>query len=249
MTQQRHLITDAIILKTTPSGEINKNFTFLSPNLGITNAIAFGGLKIKSRFCSSVQPYVNATLFLYKSPKYSFYKLEDISTVQTNDFIKKDLKFIYLVSFFYDILLNTYITDDEYKSFYFLMLYTIEIIKEKNDIKKAFLFFTCKFFFLSGYSFYLANCKTCKNQFDNYFFNPIEGSIFCSVHAKNKIFVLKNTTSLLWSQFINEKFIYLKEKVINDKEFYSLLPIIILLLKQIFERELKTFNYINEIFF
>ena len=100
MGQQRHLTTEAIILKIVTSGEINRYFTFISPTLGIQSATAFGAAKLKSRFCSSVQPFVKAKLFLYKSPKNNFYKLEDISDVTMNDFIKKNLSLIYIVSFF-----------------------------------------------------------------------------------------------------------------------------------------------------
>jgi recombinational DNA repair protein (RecF pathway) len=76
MGQQRHLSTEAIILKTSTSSEINKNFIFISPDLGIQHATAFGAAKIKSRFCSAVQAFTKANLFLYKSPKTDFYKLE-----------------------------------------------------------------------------------------------------------------------------------------------------------------------------
>src|SRR5512146_442070 len=100
MAEQRHITTRGIILKTFAGGEINRNFIFLSPALGIRTATAFGAAKIKSRFCAVVQPFIEGKFFLYKPPKSDFYKLTDASEVKSNDFIRKDLKFIYLTSFY-----------------------------------------------------------------------------------------------------------------------------------------------------
>ena len=118
MGEDRHFVTDGIILKTSTSSEINKNFTFLSPVIGVQNAIAFGAAKTKSRFCSSIQGLVKAKFFLYKAPKTEFYKLEDISAVESNDFIRSNLENIYLSSFFSEVFLDSFISIDESRNFY-----------------------------------------------------------------------------------------------------------------------------------
>ena len=248
MGQQRHLTTEAIILKIVTSGEINRYFTFISPTLGIQSATAFGAAKLKSRFCSSVQPFVKAKLFLYKSPKNNFYKLEDISDVTMNDFIKKNLSLIYIVSFFNEIILDCYIGSEEFKSHYYLLLYSIDILYEKNDMSKAFLFFTSKFLFLSGYNFHLINCKKCGQNFENYYFDYKEGGIFCEKDASNKHFLLTKKSALLWKEFLNKKYLYIKDINIEQKDFLLLFPIITFLINHIFEKELKTFAGIKEVF-
>ncbi len=247
MGQQRHLSTEAVILKISTSSEINKNFTFISPDLGIQQANAFGAAKIKSRFCSVIQTFTQANLFLYKSNKSDFYKLEDISNVDTNDFIREDLKFIYLTSFLCEVLLNCYLSTEEFKNYFYLLIYTIELLKEKKDIKKSFLFFVSKFLFLSGYNFNLIECIECKNKFDKYYFEGKKGGILCESHAKFKNFILKQNTALFWKRFLEEKYLILKDLNINDNDFRQLYPIITNLIRNIFEKELKTLKFIDEI--
>ena len=136
MSNEKYSTTDAIILKYQTFREIDRNFTFISPTIGIQQATAFGAEKLKSRFCSVVQPFVKTKLFLSLSQKKNLYKLDDVAEVDTNDFLRKDLHFIYLSSFYVDVFLNTFMSSEEYKSFYHLLLYSFEVLKEKKDLKK-----------------------------------------------------------------------------------------------------------------
>ena len=246
MGEDRHLVTDGIILKTTISSEINKNFTFLSPTIGIQNVIAFGAAKTKSRFCSSVQSFVKAKFFLYKAPKTEFYKLEDISEVTTNDFIRSTLENIYLTSFFSEVLLDSFISIDESRNFYYLLLYTLEIIAEQSDVKKAFLFFVSKFLFLSGYNPNLTSCKKCKKESDLYYFDNVEGGVLCDAHALNTKYSISRSSVEIFKDFLEKKYFELKNKEINSSAFNQIFSILIFLIKNIFEKDLKTIPFLEE---
>lgn len=248
MAEQRHKQTEAIILKSCLTGEINRYFQFISPEMGIQSATAFGAAKIKSRFCSSVQPFVKARLFLYSNPKNNYLKLEDISDISSNDFIRKDLDLMYLFSFFGDVFMNCYISEDEYKNYYYLLLYTIDILEKYNDLHKALLFFTSKFFFLSGYTFNLTCCKNCSSKSEKYFFDFKEGGIFCEHESVSKRFPVSCSAIDLWSDFLEKRFVQLKDVKINKDHFNELYPIIIHLTDSIFEKKLKTLKNINDVF-
>jgi DNA repair protein RecO (recombination protein O) len=247
MNRQRHFTTEAIILNVAKSSESNKQFTFISPEIGVQTAIAFGALDNKSRFCSSVSLFVKAKLFLYKSPKSIYYKLEDIADVSSNDIIRNEINFIYLVSFFSEMILASYINPEEYRNYYYLLLYSIELL-DGFDIKKTFLFFTTKFFFLSGYNYNLSKCKICNNEYDEYYFDSKDGGLFCSIHSKANKFKVSKEACYLWQSFFDKKFLILKEYQITNKLFNELFPIIINLINNIFEKNIKTINFIKEIF-
>ncbi len=249
MGQLRHIITEGIILKTSQSREIDRFFYFISPDLGVTNAIAYGASKIKSRFCSKVQPFVSAKLFLYKSRKFNSLKLDDIASVETNEFIKTDIKSIYLASFFSEILLNSLLSNEEYKTYYYLLRYSYELLKNKNDIKKAFIFFTCKLFYLHGYNFRLNSCRKCNRKFNNYYFDFFNGGILCENHIdlKNKQFPISETASELLTAFINKKYLELRDIDINNKEFNMIFPIAVNSIKKIYEKDLKTISNLFKI--
>ena len=248
MSNEKYSTTDAIILKYQTFREIDRNFTFISPTIGIQQATAFGAEKLKSRFCSVVQPFVKTKLFLSLSQKKDLYKLDDVAEVDTNDFLRKDLHFIYLSSFYVDVFLNTFMSSEEYKSFYHLLLYSFEVLKEKKDLKKSFLFFVTKFLILSGYGFHLSNCRKCGELAENYFFDLKKGGIFCYSCAESKNITISSKTSLLWKDFFEKRFIFLKEDVVDKEDFFELFPIILEIFKNIFEKELKTIPILKEIF-
>lgn len=248
MNKLRHIKTDAIILKTSASGEINRNFIFISPIIGVQNATAFGAAKHSSRFCASVQPYIVANLNLYKSEKLNYLKLEDISNVILNDFINNKLEYIYLTSFFTDILLNSYISSDEFKSYFYLLFYSISILKEQNDIYKSFLFFTSKFLFLSGYKFNLMKCSHCGCKFDRYYFDINNGGVFCENDAVSKKFFIDFKSCSLWENFYIGKYMDLKSEIIDLNCIKQIYPITVNIIKNIFEKQLVTLNFLDEIF-
>jgi DNA repair protein RecO len=248
MGQQRHISTDAVILKTAIINEHNKRFSFISPVMGIQEGIAFGAAGNKNKFCSSVSPFVRAKLFLYKNHKSVYYKLEDISEVFLNDNFNKDLKSIYLLSFFSEILLNSFIGGEEIKNYYFLLLYSTELL-EKSRYEAAFIFFTTKFLFLSGYNYSLSyGCRKCGKEFDFYYFDHKDGSIMCFQDTASNKFKISKESVILWKDFFENKYSLLKTAGVEKGIFNELFPLITFLLMNIFEKNLKTIDFLKDVF-
>jgi DNA repair protein RecO len=248
MIKNRHFQTDGIILKVVTTGEINRLFYFISPQFGIQPATAFGAAKIKSRFCSSVQSFNQAKLFLYENPKNHFIKLEDISHVHSNDHINKHLPFIYLASFFCESLLETYISPEEYKKYYYLLKYSLELLDEKKNVLIPFLFYSSKFIFLSGYQYQLNFCNQCHQKKEQYFFDIKEGTIFCNNHKKSDQFQISSQTASIWNDFLEKKYIELKNYHLEFSVIKNLIPLITQIFNEMFEKELKTMQTFKYIF-
>ena len=245
MNADRFFSGDAIILKYVTTGEINRQFTFISPLYGIQTATAFGAERLKSRFCPSVQNFTQAELFLNRNPKTGLLKLDDISNVETNDFIKTDIEFIYLVSFFSDILLNTYLSGEEFKNFYLLLKYSMEMLKTDKNIRQCFLFFTCKYLILSGYGLNLGGCKRCGKYSGNYSFDFRYHSVLCEKCSTNKSYSISQTSLSLWKYYYETKYKDLDCIKIEMKDFMQIAYITLDILNNIFNRDLKTFNLIR----
>lgn len=248
MRESRYLTTKSYILDYKTIREIDRSFIFISPDIGINTATAFGAEKLKSRFCPVIQPFVKATLFLNKNPKNNLFKLDDIKDVDCNDFIKKDIKLIYLVSFYNELLINSYIENSEFKSYFYLLDYSIEILRDYNDIVKSFLFFVIKFIYLNGYKFDLTNCNNCKKSSNLYFFDLKNSGIFCDNCAKEREIILSEYSVSIFNIFFDTKFFEIKKFNFKKNIIFELLPLFKKFLINIFGKELKTIKNLDNIF-
>ncbi|HPO49982.1 MAG TPA: DNA repair protein RecO [Spirochaetota bacterium] len=246
MSEGKYTVTEGYILKTSPAGDFARNFTFISPIIGVNGCIAFGAERLKSRFCSTVQPFVKAKLFLSRGQNSSNLRIEDISDIETNDFLRQDIRFLQLCYFFVDILLNSYVEKNEFKSFFYLLSYSVEILKTERDVKKSFLFFVSKYLFLSGYLFNLKSCSKCSCKSEKYYFDIREGGVFCENCSKSKKNLISSENCLIFKTFYDKKFVELKGFSFPDKNLDDLWKVIFLILKDIFEKNLKTFDLIEE---
>lgn len=247
----RHLVTEAIILKVKPSGENNRIFSFISPQLGITYATAYGAAKIKSRFCASIQPFTKLKLFLYKSPKADIYRLDDIAEPSPYDHLREDLKLLYLLSFYTDVLLRSFITPDESKSYFYLLTYSLELIEIKEmplGARNSFLFFTVKYLFLGGYRFSLSGCRTCGKSEGPQYFDPIKGGIFCPAHTKSRNYKLEESDIEVFKIFFEHSYKEIKEAVLPAYNFTALYRIINNFFDHIFERKIDSFKLLKGLF-
>ena len=72
---QRSFSSSALVLRVRPSGESNREVSFLSAEEGIIGATLFGGPK--SRLRSHVSPFNSGTLWIYRDPAKGFAKVSD----------------------------------------------------------------------------------------------------------------------------------------------------------------------------
>jgi DNA repair protein RecO (recombination protein O) len=72
---QRTFSSSALVLRVRPSGESNREASFLSAGEGIITATLFGGPK--SRLRSHVSPFNSGTLWTYRDPAKDFRKVSD----------------------------------------------------------------------------------------------------------------------------------------------------------------------------
>ncbi len=244
----RYITTDAIILKYSKYGEQNRLFTFISPTIGVEQATAFGAEKTKSRFCSAIQPFVKLELLLNRNPKNNLLKLEEINNVDINSFARSDIRHIYLLSYYSDILLNSYISSSEAKSYFYLISYSFDIIVNSADLERSYLFFSIKYMFLSGYIYSFDKCKKCGNIDDRYYFDLNDNSFLCESCAKYKRYPISKEAAALFSLFFQEKYIHLKDVEIDKSYFNEIKNIVDLIFRNIFNKRLKSFELINQVF-
>lgn len=253
MPASRYLTTEALILSTKISGEQNKIVVFLSPQIGVAQGIAYGGARLKSKFISSVQNFNKVQLYLYRTPKSHIYKLEDISRVISNEAICKDLRGFYLLSFFSEVISRSYLSSEEYKKYYYLLDYSIQLLRSPGSgsdsmYHKSFLFFTVKYFFLSGYVFSTEFCKVCNQQFQTYFFDPVRGGVVCEKHASSRRYGLSDKEAKILGWYFKKKFPEIQELDNEDCTFSSLFVLLSDFMKTLFDNRIKSLSMLSTLF-
>lgn len=253
MAASRYLTTEAIILSTKVSGEQNKIVTFLSPQIGIAQGIAYGGARLKSKFISSIQNFNKVQLYLYSTPKSPLYKLEDVSSVVSREEACKDLRGFYLMSFFCEVIGKSYLSSEEYKRYFYLLDYSLQLLQIQPDsaaggYHKSFLFFTVKYIFLSGYIFSTEFCKVCKKPFSHYYFDPVKGGVVCENHAASKRYELSKEESDLLGFYFSGKFPEIKQFTPPDYNFLSLFNLLSDFIKNLFDNKIKSLTMLPGLF-
>ena len=101
----RNIQTRAIVLSVRKYGELHKAVTILSPDLGLVDAIIFGGRKGKK---TALAPLFSiSTLQLYHNPLKKEYSVTEGESSFIPQAITEDLACTYTASFFCEIISKT----------------------------------------------------------------------------------------------------------------------------------------------
>ncbi|MCG8570737.1 MAG: DNA repair protein RecO C-terminal domain-containing protein, partial [Spirochaetes bacterium] len=164
-----------------------------------------------------------------------------------------------LFTFFSEILLKTYISPDEFKKFYLLLQYSIELLKQKLTVSentiKIFLFFSFKYMILAGYQYHFAGCKTCSqsvskpvNHNQKYYFEPNRGGVFCQNHSQLQEYPLNEQLYRLAHFFSISKIDKISELKLPEQDYSKLYHIILDFFNHLFENKIKSIEMLKQIF-
>ena len=248
MSQNRHIVAHGIVIRTYPFREIDRNFVLISPELGIIRATAYGACKVKSRFCAVVQPFVSATFNLYYNPQDQSYKLEDIAEADTHDELRADIRLLYLVSFYCDVLQNCYIAPEDFKAYYYMLVYSLEILSQQHDLHKSFMFFAAKFLFLNGTLNISDGCCACGQNVETYYYDASRAGLVCHNCASSQRYPLSRISAKLFGVFLTGRYTALKELDIPSECFGQIYSLLLALIKSLFDKPLKTMDNLKYVF-
>lgn len=250
---ERNLVTEAFILKIKNLKEQDRSFYFFSKDYGLGIATAYGGCRSKSRFCSTIQPFNKVKLFLYKNKGHDSYKLSDVTDISNNESYRKSIEGIYLFSFFSEVYLSHFILPEEYKAYFYLLLYSFDLYNVTNDVKVTINFFISKLIYLHGERFNFNSCCQCASEEEILFFNYYENGLLCKRHykeirynndIKNSQYPLNSIERGYLNKFFYDKYTDLKELNFDNTAMKKIFGLLSNLIEIIFE---KRYNSLNEL--
>jgi len=181
----RNLKTSALILKNYRVGEYHKGTVLLTKDLGIINAVAYGGYKTRSKLGSKTEVFNYLRLYLYHDPVKNTYKITDTENVEIYENIRNDLKSIMTATLCCEIVLKTYGGGGEYSGTLSLMRTAFSGFNagERDSLDRSLIQFLWRYAGILGFRFNLTECSQCGNAIkpgENCIFSAGDENFICS---------------------------------------------------------------------
>ena len=179
----RNKTGEGVILKNGRVGEIHKSVTFLSPEVGVINAIAHGAYKGKSRLGGVTEVFSQSRISLYHDPVRDSYKITEVEPLLVFENVRRDLQKYYTASLWTEVILRTFAGGGEFAEVFSLLCESLTLLdrcpQEKNDaVLSLFLF---RYVDALGYLPDFGSCAMCGTGLrkdDRWYVGP-DGSIRC----------------------------------------------------------------------
>ena len=159
----RNQSTEGVILKNGRVGEIHKSVTFLSPELGLANAIAHGAYKGKSRLGGVTEIFSRSKIALYHDPVRGSYKITEVEPIYVYENVRRDLQKYYIGSLWTEVILRTYAGGGDFDKVFRLVCESMLLLdrcpSQKNDAVLALFLF--RYVDALGYLPDFGSCAKC----------------------------------------------------------------------------------------
>ena len=158
----RNIQTQAVVLSVRKYGDLHKAVTLLSPELGIVDAIIFGGRK--GRKTALAPLFSVSTVQIYHNPVKKEYSITEGVSSFVPQAITEDLACTYTASFFCEIISRTP-TDEPLQTFSLLRDALAALEADPASRKRITAAFIWKLMQLSGTAPDLEFCPVCDKKY------------------------------------------------------------------------------------
>ncbi|MBO6176447.1 MAG: DNA repair protein RecO [Treponema sp.] len=157
---ERNKCTQAVILTVREQGENNRNVCAVSPDLGIFNALLYGGPKNKLR--SLVQPFNSGNIWLYEDESRHSKKITDFDSKEFHPSFRDDIYKIYAANLAGELILKTKCAGENQKAFVLLNAFLNGIdLSSEEEARLGTLRFLWRYLALLGVQPDVHQCSEC----------------------------------------------------------------------------------------
>ena len=177
--QNGKTVTTGLVLRVTETKETDKILTVLTPDMGKIPLIARGARRKNSRIAAACQLLAYSELTLYK--RGSWYMLDEASTVELFDGVRRDLVLLSLASYFTELaeaVCAEETASPEILSLLLNALYALCYLgKEPRLVKAAYQF---RLLALAGFEPLASECAVCgREKLETPMLDVLRGVVHC----------------------------------------------------------------------
>lgn len=181
----RNITSEAIILRTRRIGDYHKGVSCITPDMGLVDAVVYGGYKGKSKLSGATDPFSLLHIHFYYNPVKKSYKVEDVEERRTYTGIRGDLERFFRASLLSEIVLKSYAGGGDWAPLYLQVKNALSVLDacDYRRIDLVVIQFLWRFLAFSGYQPDLGSCSSCGAEVDYsepLFLREEDSSFVCS---------------------------------------------------------------------
>jgi hypothetical protein len=189
-------------------------------------------------------------LFLRRDKKTGLVGVKDVADVVTPQIIRTDLRAIYQLSFYSQMLLHTPMEHSDYKKYYYLMKYAIELLDMENGLEKSLIFFLSKLAVLHGQAMQVSFCRECQNaiRHEELFYSAGAWGVFCHDHltgAASGVFKISIEDAMIMDFYSTARFTTISETPLKLNDSATVTKILIDIVSKIYGGTIRREWYEN----
>ena len=174
--------SQAIILQTIDYSEWDRIVSFYTKDYGRIKGIAKGAKRSQKRFGSALEPFTYSEVVFTDKETNSLVRLERCNIIDAFPEIARDIKKVVFGNYFLELINSLTPEKQSNPGIFSLLLFFIELLKEKIFREDLIRIFEFRLFSLLGYQPQFLSCISCENKFslqDSYKFSVKQGGIVC----------------------------------------------------------------------
>src|SRR5712692_216100 len=182
------LKTPAIVLKSRKWGEADRIVTFFTLKYGKVRGVARGARRMKSRFGSSLEPFVHCDLVLFEKPGDTLYRVSQTDIRHAFSSLRDSLETIAGAARLANLAGAVTADGDAVPRVFHTLLEGCRAIGDSNDPGLTAALYELEILRFAGYLPHLDRCNACQRRASGgtWFFSPRAGGTICSACVRRE---------------------------------------------------------------
>ena len=182
------LKTPAVVLKSRKWGDADRIVTFFTLKHGKVRGVARGARRMKSRFGSSLEPFVHCDLVLFEKPGDTLYRISQTDISHAFPSIRTSLEAITGAARLANLAGAVTADGDAVPHVFHALLEGLRAIEDSGDPVLTAALYELEILRFAGYLPHLDRCNACQERTNGgaWFFSPRAGGTVCSACVRRE---------------------------------------------------------------
>jgi DNA repair protein RecO (recombination protein O) len=180
---------DAIVLRTSALGDIDKLAVFLTREKGLVRGVAKGARKFGNRFGSALEPMSHVTVFYYEKERRDLVTVSGCDLVESFFEIQADLKSSLTLSYFAELIEEVVPGRSSEDVMFRLLLSVLRALRMKGELGLLTRYFEAWFLQANGFLPDVGRCRGCRRELageEAGWLSPKRDGIYCDACAPDR---------------------------------------------------------------